>query len=277
MLLQCIFLFLEVEVHGIPVKIVTKTKEDQWAIELMNTYIKLALVKEGNIGAEIKVFGMFSDTVLCGVVDQIQYCVNEKSLILLELKTRRSESMPGGEQKRSHYLQLMLYKILFDSLCQGKCDYCRIVQKLGLQLTTVLSSECVEYMREKGLLLLGGYLEDSVDINALVITFEDLIDLITNLVKGLQLPVVDTLLLQYVFQGSDSVLGVEQVIYDEEWTKKELQNSLGYWLGERKAVGVDIEDSWKCQTCQFSEVCIWRKNQILQSSPVKKWPSVFFE
>ena len=41
------------------------------------------------------------------------------------------------------------------------------------------------------------------------------------------------------------MLGVETVLHDEAWATKELKSSLGYWLGEREASGVDVEESWK--------------------------------
>ena len=301
-------MFLEIEIHDVPIKVPAPTREDKWAVDLVNTFIKLKQISRGGIGAEIKIYGIIEEAVLSGIVDQLQYCPEDRSFVLLELKTRKSNSLPQEEQKRGHCLQLMLYKLLVDSFIGGMTNYCTVAQKLGLKLSQFLSPGPVEYVYNSGVMgrellnmedtglsippthfpaspLLNNHLQSSgmrssPRKGAIVnpsLTLEQLINAITVHVTDLELPQVDTLLLQYIYQVNDQVLGVETVLHDEAWATKELKSSLGYWLGEREASGVDVEESWKCTSCQFSEACVSRKRQLVVSSPVKKWPPLFVQ
>jgi exonuclease V len=81
---------------------------------------------------------------------------------------------------------------------------------------------------------------------------------------------VGSLMVQYEHQESGETLGVDQVEYDENWAKAEMRKSLGFWSGERAARGVDIEDAWKCESCQFRDICVWRLRQKLEASPAAK-------
>lgn len=252
------------------------TLEDKWATDLLNTYMQLARIKEGLIAREIKLFGNpFNCTaMLTGIIDQLQYCSRDGDLIMLELKTRKSRSLPQEEQKRGHALQLMLYKLLLDSLTQGSINYLSLLEGLGLKLTVPLSQGPIEYIHQCGLTSLMNWPHWPKE-DPTCLSLSGLAHTISQLITGLELPPVSTLLLQYEHQHSSDIIGVELVVYDEVWVRKELEKSLQYWLGERSASGVDIEDSWKCHYCQFAEVCVWRKRQIAEHSPVKKWPSIF--
>lgn len=38
-----------------------------------------------------------------------------------------------------------------------------------------------------------------------------------------------------------------------------LSKYMDWWRGDRKASGVDIEESFKCRTCEFADICSWRQ------------------
>ena len=221
----------ELEIRDI-VKIDTVTKEDKCAVELIDTFVKLQSVQSGGLEREIKVLGCpFGQKImLSGVVDQLQYCRSDGTLVLLELKTRRSKSLPESEQKRSHHLQVMIYKTLLDSLTQGHCKYIELLQQKDLRLAIPLSHGPTEYLKESGLSHL-------ITNEHQIITLGQLAHSISELIKRLDLPPVESLLIQYEYQGNGEVLGVEPVIHDEDWACKEVISSLKYWKGEREAVG----------------------------------------
>lgn len=242
----------------------------------MKTYSQLASIKEGGIAREIKVFGDPYDTgtIASGIVDQLQYCPSENTLILSELKTRIEKSIPHPETQRMHSLQVMVYKSVLDLFTQGRIDIKRTLEALSLRTDQPLTHGPINHMEEMGLASLLSW--DS-EKGRHGVTLGDLAQAIGGLIAGVGLPLAGSLLLQYEHQGSREILGYEGVIHDEDWARKEVKKSLEFWLGERPSVGVDIEDSWKCGYCQFADVCVWRKRQELNSSPVKQWPSVFYQ
>ena len=125
------------------------------AVDLLNTYMKLASIREGNYGREIKIYGaplnQIPNVIITGIIDQIQYCTIDNSLVVLELKTRSSHTLPGEAQKRSHYLQLMLYKMLLDSWTQGQVNYRNIMYQLELKPARRLSNGPMIYIFQNGL------------------------------------------------------------------------------------------------------------------------------
>lgn len=265
--------FSEREIRDV-VQIETVTKEDKCAIDLIDMAVKLQSVHDGNIEREIKLIGKLydNDMLVTGVIDQLQYCRSDGSLTILELKTRKSNTLPDKEQRCMHQLQVMLYKNLLDSLTLQLHSYSELLAQKGLRMGLPLSPGPISYMKQTGLSFVIET-HQSFDI----VTLAQLTQAVTMVIQGLSLPLVDLLIVQYVYQVDREVIGVEPVVYDEVWARDHVQVACSYWKGEREACGVDIEDSWKCSSCQFKEVCFWRKKQIMETSPVKKWPEEFYQ
>lgn len=246
------------------------TKEDRWAVQLIDTYVQLESVKSRGLEREIAVFGdPFGMGILIkGIIDQLQYSPETGELILLDYKTRRSNSLPSPEQKRGHFLQLMLYKCMLDLLLCGATPMNLLSQHANLVFDVPLTSGPIKHIQQCGLqsLLIG-------DKNQKVL-FGEVAEGISKLIAGLGLPLVSTLVVQYEYQASGEVLGTEAVEYDENWMKLELETCFSFWMGRRPARGVDIEESWKCDSCQFRDICVWRMQKELEKSPVAKSPAV---
>lgn len=242
------------------------TKEDRWAVQLIDSYVQLASIKSGGLEREIAVFGdPFGMGILInGVIDQLQYSPESKELILLDYKTRKSNSLPSFEQKRGHSLQLMLYKCMLDFLLCGATQVSLLSQHAKLVFSTPLTSGPVEYIRQCGL---QGLLMGDKDKPVL---FGEVAESIGKLIAGLGLPLVSTLVVQYEHQATGEVIGIETVEYDEHWMKAELDTCFSFWLGRRPARGVDIEATWKCDSCQFRDICVWRMQKQLEQSPVAR-------
>lgn len=257
------------------VKVESVTKEDRMAIQLINTYTQLAAIKAGTVEREVFVFGdPFNQGVLVrGVIDQLQFSPGNNELVLTDNKTRRTRSMPGPEQRRGTSLQLMLYKYLLDYMCLGITKSTLLYEHLQLNQDASLSRGPMDYIRDCGLGSLfcdtsnGGTGPELAQLK-----FGTVANCIMTRIAGLSLPLVDALIVQYEHQESEDVLGVDTVEYDEQWMKAQVENSLEFWGGERAARGADIEDAWKCSSCQFRDICVWRLKQELENSPAAKLP-----
>lgn len=255
----------ELEVHE---KVVIKkiTKEDRWAVQLIDSYVQLASIVSGGLEREIAVFGdPFGMGILInGVIDQLQYSPKSQELILLDYKTRKSNSLPSFEQKRGHSLQLMLYKCMLDFLLCGATQVSLLSQHAKLVFSTPLTSGPIEHIRQCGLqsLLMGD--------KGKPVLFGEVAEGIGKLIAGLGLPLVSTLVVQYEHQATGEVIGIETVEYDERWMRAELDICFSFWLGRRPARGVDIEETWKCDSCQFRDICVWRMQKQLEQSPVAR-------
>ena len=248
------------------------------AVQLINTYTQLAIIKAGNIERELFVFGdPFDQGILVqGVIDQLQYTPDSGELILMDNKTRKSKSMPSTAQRRGTCLQLMLYKYMLDQMCLGIAKAELLCKHLHLDRDAELTKGPLDYIHNCGLSSLfcgiGGASLSSVGSSPMLgpLKFGAVADCILQHIAGLGLPMVGSLVVQYEHQASGETLGVDQVEYDENWAKAEVERSLQFWSGERPARGVDIEDTWKCGSCQFKGICVWHLKQKLEASPAAK-------
>lgn len=236
-----IHLAKELEVHDI-VSVSVKTREDAWAVKLLNLLSMITVLQQGGRVRELPVFGVIEGIFLVGVIDELHYSPKGE-LELCELKTRSQPSVPGVAQKRSHHLQVSVYKLLFDSMVKGQLKQGSLPQYLCLKTETALGSQVLEHARKLGLN---------------VSSFGDLLELAFLNLRFSDIPAIDSLKIEYCYQANNSPLGEDIVHFDEQQVTRELHFYSMYWIGEREAQGVDIEDAWKCRYCDFADVCEWR-------------------
>ncbi|KZT08784.1 uncharacterized protein LAESUDRAFT_697055 [Laetiporus sulphureus 93-53] len=53
------------------------------------------------------------------------------------------------------------------------------------------------------------------------------------------------------------ILGHKQFAVDDKMLDEYLDSILQYWHGERPPVGVEIEHTWRCRTCEYRDGCEW--------------------
>lgn len=255
----------------------TVTPEDRWAVRLLTTYQQLSIVKEGKLEREIQVFGdPFNLGILVnGIVDQLQYCKDKEELIITDLKTRRTNSLPQRSQATGHRLQVMAYKLLLDGMTRGHTKVEMLAEHLKLNFSRKLSSGVTEHIFKQGLGSIFApstsheiLCEEDLDTN---LTLGELARTLSGLIRGLDLPPVTSLMIYYEHQGSNEVIGVEEVGFEEGWAREMLESAVKFWRGERQPSGPAIEElDLKCPSCQFKRVCVWRKQKKLESSPYAK-------
>ena len=277
----------ELEVHE-KVQVVTKTAEDRWAVNLIDTYSQLVTVASGSLEREITVFGdLFDQGILVkGIIDQVQYCKQSGELTVLDYKTRKTNTLPSAAQKQGHALQLMLYKCMLDGLTCGITKMNLLADHLKLNFSRELTDGVLSYIVRCGLLSLftessvametGDTVSEATVVSGVKVTLGELAGKISRLIVGLDLPLVSSMMVQYMYQETHQEIGMEVVEYDEAWTRRMFKNSLEFWLGEREAKGVDLEELWKCDSCQFKDVCIWKRQKELEQSPAAFNPHHIF-
>ncbi|GAB6026409.1 Mitochondrial 5'-3' exonuclease and sliding exonuclease [Chamberlinius hualienensis] len=246
----------ELEVEKV-VDVQVTSREDRFALKVINLCSAVEdLVANGSpVRREIPIFGIpFKLGVfVIGVIDEIR-CKDENSkleLELVEFKTRRRKELPGKAQIRTHRLQVMIYKKLFDDLVMGVLDKYAVAKNMNLNLNKVLDKEVIELTGGKTLITVGLLLDN---------LFEKM--------KGV--PLVAKISIEYAFQRDSTTIGALDVKYTNEWLKMRLGQLFQYWKGERDVTGVDIEESWKCGMCFYSDLCKWRMEMINKLADYQK-------
>ncbi|XP_056414413.1 exonuclease V [Hyla sarda] len=239
-----IHLARELEVHDI-VPVNTKTREDSWAIKCLNILAMIPILQSGGRVREFPVFRELDGIYVVGVIDELGYS-SKGELELRELKTRASTTLPGAAQKRSHEIQVSLYKLLFDGMVSSVIQPDGFMQHLKLRPEQELGPQVKEHALKSGLT---------------VSTFRDVLELTCLNLTYSELPMVDSLKLEYCFQGDGSLLGCSEVRFEKEKVLEQATFYFSYWKGLREVQGVDIEDAWKCRMCEYSSICEWRTHR----------------
>ncbi|XP_072325825.1 exonuclease V isoform X1 [Scyliorhinus torazame] len=241
---SCLHLARELEVHDI-VPINVESREDSWAVKILNLLSMIPFLQAGEHVRELPVFGELEGILVVGVVDELRY--NSKGeLELRELKTRRQRTFPSAAQKKSHHLQVSIYKLLFEAMIKGQLNKDVLTQHLHLQTEQPLGSEVLVHAHKVGFTV--NTFGDLLDLMLLNLTYAEILD-------------VDTMTIEYCHQADASVIGTEVVPFEEEWVKSELKHYCSFWKGQREAKGVDIEEAWKCRYCDFADICQWRQSK----------------
>ncbi|XP_078535448.1 exonuclease V [Lissotriton helveticus] len=244
-----IHLARELEVHDI-VSVSTTTREDSWAVKFLNLLSMIPVLQAGGRVREFPVFGEMEGIFMVGVVDELHYTAKGE-LELNELKTRGNPSLPGESQKKSHYFQVSMYKLMFDAMVRGKINSENLLNHLCLRSNQSLGPQVQTHAQKAGFSV--STFGDLLELTCLNLTFSDL-------------PAIDSLKIEYCHQENSTPLGVEIVDFKEESVREQLQYYISYWKGHRDLRGVDIEDAWKCRTCCFSEICEWRTKKAEETS-----------
>ncbi|CAM5164951.1 unnamed protein product [Eretmochelys imbricata] len=241
---KSIHLARELEVHDV-VKVHTTSKEDSWAIKILNLLSVIPVLQAGGCVRELPVFGIIEDVFLMGIIDELCYSAKGE-LELRELKTRGRPFMPSGAQKKRDYFQVCLYKYIFDAMVQGQLKPDVITSHIHLRPEQPLGLHIREHAQKVGFT---------------VTCFGDLLELMYLNMTLSDIPSIDCLKIEYSHQESNTLLGTEVVQFEEEKVRERAQYYLAYWKGRREVQGVEIEEAWKCQSCSYSEICDWRRKR----------------
>lgn len=244
-----IHLARELEVHDL-VTIPITTKEDAWAVKFLNILSMVPTLQSEGCIREFPVFGEMEGVLLAGVIDELHYTAKGE-LELVELKTRKRPVLPLEAQKKKDCFQVSLYKYIFDAMVQGNVTTASLIHHVKLCPEKPLGPYVLKHAQK------GGFSVKSLG---------DLMELVFLSLTQSDLPVVDIMKIEYIHQETTTVLGTEIVAYEEKELKSKVQHYMAYWMGQREPHGVDVEEAWKCRTCNYADICEWRKGGGVHSS-----------
>ena len=226
-----------------PVKVTSDV--DIFAVKVINLLSAMQNFLSGTkIMREIPIFGapFEKDVFIIGMIDEMRFDLEKFTLDIQELKTRaKSRTLPSKSQREQHKLQVMLYKKLYDDLVKGVTTKETISRHLKLDLQKKFGADVLGHLVGHG------------------VRKENLDDLLDHLFKKIQcMTLANQLFIEYCFQGDNSTIGIDEVHYDEKWFRSKFDHFVDFWRGARDVEGVEIEEAWKCQMCEFADVCEWR-------------------
>ncbi|CAZ83116.1 unnamed protein product [Tuber melanosporum] len=274
---------LEEQIHS-TVQVKITTKEDGWGLKLFNVCQGLLSLRHGGLTRELSVFGFLNGYFIQGIIDEISYthprtyvapkapptvASNESSdldsdggvLLPIDLtntssppstseheliayvsdtKTRSTQTIPGGSQLRATVLQLMFYRYLLSGLHAGDVDFTKVLEHFGLDGSKNLSDNLLAQIASLDSEI---SLEELLENNSLW----GLWGILQRKLRESINTIGNTLAISYRSQKYGDIMETKTFDYDEALLTEHLNHTIDWWQGKRPAVGVEIEEAWKCK------------------------------
>jgi exonuclease V len=220
------------------IKVQPQSLEDHVALRLHNSLVGLTRLLTQGMTREVSVFGKVNSLFVTGSIDEIT--LKNRVLKILDTKTRKSNSMPTEAQKRTTRFQLMSYKHLFESIREGKFTTANLLSSYNFDKKSKITNEFRKQIKSLG---------DEIEPKILKLS-----DHVFSLVQ--ELPATSNEFeIRYENQLSKKVIGVDKFQFDPEEFKKNCDFVEEFWLGKRSAIPVSEANRWKCDHCEFKQIC----------------------
>ncbi|KAJ0115438.1 hypothetical protein J7T55_012718 [Diaporthe amygdali] len=200
---------------------------------------------------------------------------NVRKVYLTDVKTRGVKSMPKGAALRPTKVQLYLYHRFLSDMASDKVNFLQVFRRYCLDVDAPFSDAFLAQIGElhddlfhdsSSILSSATAPPQDLDMNDLLKyrTLQELVPLLRDELK-LTFPAGSDSLgsvvtVDYRLRGQEgerigtNIVAVDSVVLDQY-----LGDYMQWWRGERAAIGVEIEEAYKCSYCEFAEICSWRE------------------
>lgn len=220
------------------VKVEPKTLVDSIALRLHNAQVGLKRLIITGMTREVPLFGKINSLFLMGITDELSLKKNQ--LYALDTKTRQRNSMPSEAQKRTTRFQLMLYNKLIQDLVSKKFTTEDLLNFYGFTSSDRISDDLKEQINK---------IENKIEPNIKKLCNETF-----SLFQKLPIP-EKTMKIRYESQQNKQLIGVDEFNFDVASFQRDCNFVEEFWLGKRKAIPVGINNAWKCNYCEFYDIC----------------------
>lgn len=208
-------------------------------------------------------------------------------IYLTDVKTRGVKTVPKGASFRPTLMQLMLYHLMLSDLITGKVDPTVLFARYELDIAAPFSDSFIAQIAA----LDEEYYYDALaspsksqpispsdrsqtppsgqDPLSLLLAHNSLTLLWSLLLSQLKLTfpsgaasIGSVLKVEYRDQSSGSITGLKTFCYDKDVISEYVDEEMRWWKGEREARGVEVEEAYKCRSCEFAEGCGWRREKV---------------
>ena len=221
---------------------------------------------------------------------------------LSDVKTRGSTAPITKSLVRPAKIQLMLYHRFLSNMAAGKLDFLKVMRRYGLEVDDPFSDTFIAQI---------GSLHDEIFVDAAsssatqststlsqqtvgdsalsssagsaapdLVKYSSLRELVTLVQEEIaasfpekELSVGPMLHVQYVHRTDGRQLDLHDFPVHDAALQQYLDRYMQWWYGKRPANGVDIEEAFKCRTCEHASICTWREDldeQLVKKAKQKK-------
>jgi exonuclease V len=201
----------------------------------------------------------------------------ERQVYIADVKTRGVKYVPNGASLRPTYMQLMLYRKLLEALALNTVDAETIFARYRLKTLEPFSE--IFMLEISGLnggseapnneMLIDS--ENSFSIlqvteiqqhnsllplwSLMISEFSETIDTFSDILRA-----------EFRYSKTGEMIGSTMTAYDSVVLEEYIATEMQWWRGERDAKGVEVEEAFKCRSCDFAEQCSWRKGKVEEAT-----------
>ncbi|KOS23107.1 Exonuclease V [Escovopsis weberi] len=193
-------------------------------------------------------------------------CEDNIKYYLADVKTRGSLAPVSPAVLRPAQYQLHLYHRFLSEMAAGRLDYLRVFERYGLDAAARFSVPFISQVAD----LHDEVLPDSPGASAAapdILRYNTLAGMVSLVEDELRLTFPQgagslghILRVQYIYRADGRELGSHNFPVSAQLLNPYLDGYMSWWKGERQAVGVDIEEAFKCGSCDFAADCSWRRD-----------------
>ncbi|KAF2115177.1 exonuclease V a 5' deoxyribonuclease-domain-containing protein [Lophiotrema nucula] len=193
---------------------------------------------------------------------------SERTVYVSDVKTRGSKTVPIGASLRSTWMQLMLYRRLLESLALNTVDAQIIFDRYDLrplELFTEVFMQDVDDMNKETKSQADDENPFSVLQTSEVNEYNNLTLLWSLMITEFQstfVHVSEVLRAEFRYAATGEIIGSDVFAYASSTIESYIEDEMTFWKGEREVKGVEIEEAFKCRSCDFGDTCEWRRKKI---------------
>lgn len=190
---------------------------------------------------------------------------------ITDVKTRQSRSLPPvGSRLRPTHMQLMLYHKLISDLVSGTVPSQLIFDRYRLDSEATFSDVFIAEVSklDEDLDLDDVEIGSSQDSVAELLEYNNLSRLWAHMISEYEktIPTVRALApsvsAEFRLAYNGAILGRRSFEVDRDLLDKYIADEMSWWKGKRPTKGVEIEEAFKCQICEFADDCSWRQEKV---------------
>ncbi|TGO23917.1 hypothetical protein BPAE_0117g00120 [Botrytis paeoniae] len=203
---------------------------------------------------------------------------------ICDVKTRGVRTLPNDAAFRPTRVQLMLYHHLLGNLATNSVDFSVLAARYGLDTSKVFSDAFIAQvgsMNEDDDGIYQDALEEqddsapssSQDSMSVLLAHNNLNALWFVMISEFQITFPDgagslgrILKTEYRSRDDGEIVGIKTIPMDNEELSSYLEEELRWWKGEREAKGVQLDEAFKCRSCDFAEGCEWRLQKVVEAT-----------
>lgn len=221
----------------------------------------------------------------------------EKRIYITDIKTRQSKSLPSPNAIKPTILQLHLYHHMLENMAQGNLALEKLSERYKFEVDQMFSDSFIAQVGSlnQDLFETPSSSADSIEVllqhNTVASLWSHMLDIFrdTFLLPVNETPTptpqtlselkpdtaqptrlspiltVEYLPAWYQHRHGEATrnhsLGRKSFVFNAQYLKSYLEDSLTWWHGEREAKGVELQEAWKCRVCDFRDDCEWIHNR----------------